>query len=303
MGRVACSGAETQRKAADGRNVTALSIRLILAVLLVVGGHGWAGAQGRASWQVVEISGNADVVVSGAQPVALSRSAGLAGGEQVRTGPDGRVVLRRGEDTLVVAPNSAIVLPATAEGAVTRVLQLLGSLIVRVEQRKDGAFEVRTPFLVAVVKGTFFSVSVDAAGSRVHVVEGRVEVTELANRATLSLGPGQAVGVILGRPFAIEPSAAPGRATPALDRVMRDIATGSAGLLMIEGAVTTATDVMSGGGVESIVAPPSPPAAAVLHGLGGNRTRTGAPPGASVPAVPSAASGTSPPGGGGQGQR
>ncbi|MBL8699057.1 MAG: FecR domain-containing protein [Alphaproteobacteria bacterium] len=278
MERVACSGVDAQRKAADGGCVASWAMRLAIAFCMLAGAIAPVAAQQRASWVVVESSGRAEILVSGAQPVSLRAGGALAGGEQVRTGSDGRVVLRRGGDTLIVAPDSAVALPADADGMFTRVLQLIGSLIVRVEARKDGAFEVRTPYLVAVVKGTLFAVSIDALGGSVHVAEGRVEVTDLAGSPPVLLGIGERVHVTAGQRPSLQPAPATVPSLPSLERVTRDVAAGSAGLLAIEGAAVDSGAVMSGGGgAETALTRPDPPAAAVLHGLGGNRARFGGP--------------------------
>lgn len=164
-----------------GRFFAALAVALLLAPTV-------AHAQERGAWRVVEINGTASVTRAGIAPVALTSSAELLGGEQIQTEASGRVVLRRGNDTVIIAPNSAIALPARDTGLVTRILQSFGTVMVNVEKRRDPNFEVRTPFLAAIVKGTTFTVSADSISSAVHVVEGVVRVAAGAQAENVTAG-------------------------------------------------------------------------------------------------------------------
>ncbi|HSR67523.1 MAG TPA: FecR domain-containing protein [Acidobacteriota bacterium] len=64
-----------------------------------------------------------------------------------------------------------------------------GSIIVQAAPRRKGHLYVRTNDCTVSVKGTIFSVSSGAKGTRVSVLEGRVEVEQGGKRA--SLEPGQ----------------------------------------------------------------------------------------------------------------
>jgi len=77
----------------------------------------------------------------------------------------------------LVAANSSFEIRATQSGFLTRIFQRFGTLMFQVDKRMVKHFQVDTPFLHAVVKGTTFTVSVDAGGAAVHVTEGLVEVT------------------------------------------------------------------------------------------------------------------------------
>ncbi len=76
------------------------------------------------------------------------------------------------------------------DGVRTKIVQAMGSLLFKVEKRANQHFEVETPYLAAVVKGTTFTVSVDGETSAVHVVEGAVEVTALATGQVGLVKPG-----------------------------------------------------------------------------------------------------------------
>jgi hypothetical protein len=60
-----------------------------------------------------------------------------------------------------------------------------------VEKRNVKHFEVETPYLAAVVKGTQFSVTVSATGTRVDVRRGQVEVSDFKSGQIAQVMPGQ----------------------------------------------------------------------------------------------------------------
>src|SRR4029450_10398803 len=103
----------------------------------------------------------------------------LKPGDTVRTGRTGRVLLKRGDEIILVAPNSVVGVPAQKkEGLSTTIMQQAGSILLDVEKRNVKHFEVETPYLAAVVKGTQFRVTVDAGKTTVEVVRGQVEVAD-----------------------------------------------------------------------------------------------------------------------------
>ena len=114
-----------------------------LAVLL----HGGSPASAEdALWQVGKSSGEVWLTATGAQTVSLSGAASLRPGDNIRTGRNGRVLLVRGEETILIAPNSAIGIPAQAkEGLSTTIMQQAGSIVLEVEKRNVQHFEVETP--------------------------------------------------------------------------------------------------------------------------------------------------------------
>ena len=75
-------------------------------------------------------------------------------------------------------------------------MQWFGEVIYEIGKGPPGHFEVDTPHLVAVVKGTKFSVTVDDSGSVVDVSEGVVHVTagqDKGNGADVTAGSNAAV--------------------------------------------------------------------------------------------------------------
>jgi hypothetical protein len=143
-------------------------------------------------WRVSKSSGEVWMTTSGAQQASLTQEEVLKPGDTVRTGRNGRVLLVRGEETILISPNSVIGLPSEQkDGLSTTILQQAGSILLEVEKRNVQHFEVETPYLAAVVKGTQFRVSVNAASSSVEVLRGQVQVADFKSGQIAQVMPGQ----------------------------------------------------------------------------------------------------------------
>src|SRR5579859_1234925 len=163
--------------------------RILVMALLVVGSHAMAAEGG--VWSVSKSSGEVWIIGTGAEPASLKQEDTLKPGDTVRTGRNGRVLLMRGEETILIAPNSVIGLPTQKkDGLSTTILQQAGSILLEVEKRNVKHFEVETPYLAAVVKGTHFSVTVNAASTRVEVLRGQVEVSDFKSGQIALVLPG-----------------------------------------------------------------------------------------------------------------
>jgi hypothetical protein len=144
------------------------------------------------TWSVKKSSGDVWMGGGDVQPVSLKPDEVLKPGDTIRTGRNGRVLLVRGEESILVAPNSVIGLPAEKkEGLATTIKQQAGSILLEVEKKNVKHFEVETPYLAAVVKGTQFRVTVNASGATVHVVRGQVEVADFKTGQIAQVMPGQ----------------------------------------------------------------------------------------------------------------
>jgi len=131
-----------------------------------------------AAWRVSKSSGNVWLMTTGAQHASLGARVQLKPGDSIRTGSNGRVLLERGKESILITPNSALTIPATqTDPASTTIIQQSGSIQLQVEKRNVRNFEVETPFLVAAVKGTEFTVTVNKLDASVQVSGGSVEVT------------------------------------------------------------------------------------------------------------------------------
>jgi len=175
--------------------------RIIFASLLVmgilqIGSAPNARAADGMPWRVSKSSGQVWTTTSGAQNVALTNDIELKPGDSIRTGPTGRVLLTRGEETILVSPNSAVALPAEQkDGLATTIIEQAGSILVHAEKRNVKHFQVETPYLAAVVKGTHFRVDVTKTGSQVAVLEGKVEVSDFKTGKIALVLPGQTANV------------------------------------------------------------------------------------------------------------
>ena len=154
------------------------------------------------AWLVSKSSGEVWMGTTAAQPASLHQQDVLKPGDTIRTGPNGRVLLMRGEETIMVSPNSVIGLPTEKkDGLSTTIIQQAGSILLDVEKRNVKHFEVKTPYLAAVVKGTQFRVSVNAGKTSVDVLRGQVEVADFKSGQVAQVMPGQAATVFAnGKP-------------------------------------------------------------------------------------------------------
>ena len=174
----------------------------ILAMALALGAASNARAAEAEAWSVSKSSGEVWLTTTGAQQVSLGQEEVLKPGDTIRTGRNGRVLLVRGAETILVAPNSVIGLPTEKkDGLSTTIVQQAGSILLEVEKRNVKHFEVETPYLAAVVKGTQFRVSVNAGSARIDVIRGQVEVADFRSGQIAQVMPGQvATAFAQGKP-------------------------------------------------------------------------------------------------------
>lgn len=164
----------------------------LLAAAFVLATASGAFAADDGTWTVGKSSGEVWLTSTGAQPVSLTQEGSLKAGDTVRTGRTGRVLLKRGEETILIAPNSVVGVPAEKkEGLSTTIVQQAGSILLEVEKRNVKHFEVETPYLAAVVKGTQFRVTVNAASTSVDVIRGQVEVADFRSGQIAQVMAGQ----------------------------------------------------------------------------------------------------------------
>jgi hypothetical protein len=149
-------------------------------------------------WRVSKSSGEVSLTTADGQQSALADGAVVKPGDNVRTGQTGRVLLTRGEESMLISPNSAMGIPLEKKSDLsTTIIQQAGSILLEVEKRNVKHFSVETPYLAAVVKGTQFRVTVNKDDSRVDVVRGQVEVSDFKSGKYALVQPGQAAEVSL----------------------------------------------------------------------------------------------------------
>jgi len=148
-------------------------------------------------WSVSKLSGDAFLTTSAGQQTTLSEGAVLNPGNHISTGQNGRVLLVRGQETILIASNSVIGIPTdVTQGMSTTIHQWAGSIRLAVEKRNEKHFEVITPYLAAVVRGTQFRVTVNKDDTSVEVLRGQVEVTDFKSGQYALVLPGQAAKVL-----------------------------------------------------------------------------------------------------------
>ena len=170
------------------RPIAAL-LTVLASVLLGVGSN----AHAQDLWRISKSSGEVSIMAEGFQPVALTAGMNLQPGSSIRTGQNGRVLLMRGNETVLISANSAISFPKNGKqnGMSTTILQQAGSILLEVEKRAINHFEVETPHLSAVVKGTRFHVTMSGNETRVGVFRGQVEVTDFMSGQHALVNSGQ----------------------------------------------------------------------------------------------------------------
>ncbi|WP_458761386.1 FecR domain-containing protein [Afipia sp. TerB] len=169
--------------------------RAVAAVALVATSSAFAGDGG--VWQVKKSSGEVWMGSSGVQQASVKADEMLKPGDTIRTGRNGRILLVRGEESILIAPNSVVGLPAEGkDGLATTITQQAGSILLEVEKKNVKHFEVETPYLAAVVKGTQFRVTVSSTGAKVDVVRGQVEVSDFRSGQIAQVMPGQHATVL-----------------------------------------------------------------------------------------------------------
>ncbi|MEQ1863200.1 MAG: FecR family protein [Micropepsaceae bacterium] len=129
------------------------------------------------NWRIVDTAGDVKAGGAGFMPIALSNNQTLPADAWIETTATGRAVLARGLESIVVGPNSRVQLPKDEVNGNTQILQTMGSALYQIGKQQKPHFQVDTPYLAAVVKGTTFTVTVEGETASVAVSEGLVEVS------------------------------------------------------------------------------------------------------------------------------
>ena len=225
---------------------------LCLAVLLVTTR---AASAEDVKWTVTEVAGAASVVAPMAASHAVKKGDTLAPGATLTTGADGKVVFGDGKTTVTVSANSRLTMPADSSDTMTRFAQDLGSVFFKVEKRPMQHFEVQTPLIAAVVKGTQFTVVAGAMEHVVDVTEGLVEVVAMTGGQKELVPAGKSARVRSDAPSKLKLAGDPkslgsGTITRAIGAEPIDYAMVTDGLVAATPAVTTLTRT-EGGSSES----------------------------------------------------
>jgi hypothetical protein len=154
-----------------------------------------AGRQDTA-WHIGKSSGEVWLTGVGVQQASLAGDTILKPADTIRTGASGQVLLVRGEESILISPNSVIGIPAEPKDELTTVIQQAGSILLELEKRTVRHFEVVTPYFTAgAVKGAQFRASVNNSDGNVDVLRGQVEVADFKTGRHALVLPGQAAKV------------------------------------------------------------------------------------------------------------
>lgn len=171
-----------------------ISVFAVVALVLGLMGLEPAHANGLGSWVVADISGDVAVRSGDTAWRRVSQGQQLVPGTTLKTGADGRATITRNGDSIKISPISVVDLPVGGSGAgAPGVVQSLGTLLYKIltREQKQAKFNVKTPYLAAVIKGTTFTVTVNDQGSALHVTEGIVQVTSPFTGESALINPGQ----------------------------------------------------------------------------------------------------------------
>ena len=180
------------------RKMKSILASLLLAslALLPLGPQTLADDSDNNVWRISNAFGSVWVVVDGVQHASLAQMKSLKPGDSIRTGQNGRALLVHGEEFILVSPNSSIeIAKEDGHGLSTKIIQRAGSIVIEVEKRNVKHFEVDTPLLAALVKGTRFRVTVAKNDAYVDVLRGQVEVSDFKTGQYALVNPGQSAKV------------------------------------------------------------------------------------------------------------
>ena len=140
-------------------------------------------------WTAVKLRGNVLQLVDG-EWGPLERGDVVPDSRVIRTMGGGRVTFVRGEETLDLGGNTQIQIHDRGGcRPFTTVKQYFGKVQVEAEVKQVQHFAVQTPYLVAVVKGTKFTVVSGKSDSQVSVERGAVSVADKDDGSHASCSP------------------------------------------------------------------------------------------------------------------
>ncbi|SDY11529.1 FecR domain-containing protein [Citreimonas salinaria] len=132
-----------------------------------------------SGWLVEKVGGDVFYAPDGRSWSALHPGIELPNASWIQTQRQGRVLLTRGEERILIRPDTLAAVATWNNGGVnTKVVQRTGAVALDVEVRTRKHVTVKTPHLAAVVKGTAFEVTVGGMESSVRVDRGAVDVSD-----------------------------------------------------------------------------------------------------------------------------
>jgi len=258
---------------------------------------------------VVVVSSHGSVnITQGGNVVRVSDSGQLTLPAQIKTGADGAIDLKDNESQIHIGPNSTVALPdAGPSGSlVDHYLQSTGSALYNIQARHGRPMSVETPYLVSVVKGTVFTISVEDGAARVTLMEGSLDVSAPGVSQHVLLKPNQSIrhsagesslivipvvagpATIKGRSAELETSGGEEARGTQMAMVTRDLAEVGA-TVMTQRALTAAAAAAAARSVPAAGAGGSPPP---LNGSAGAASGSSSSAGSTTSATGSSGAGT-----------
>lgn len=177
---------------------------LFLTVLMLGLGFATSAKAGAdEAWRIVQSAGDVRVTNGNDAGKAIDPRTDLPEGTIVTTGKSGRAVVRRGQEQVIIEPLTRLAFTRATPGA-TSILQSAGSALYRIGKKKTPHFQVDTPYLAALVKGTAFTVNVNRTRADVLVSEGAVEVSSREGSAVSLVKTGMSAAVSATEPRTID---------------------------------------------------------------------------------------------------
>jgi len=187
-------------------------------------------------WVAVKLRGNVLAQQDG-QWVHLVRGDVVADSRTIRTMADGVVEFTRDGETIDVLGNTQLQIHDRSGQRFTTVEEVAGEVAITANVENVKHFAVDTPFMVAVVKGTKFTVTSDSAGTQVDVTRGKVGVEDLVDHTFVDVLVGQHASGGDGHPLTVTGTGVLQPITNAKGKVVSVVAA--------SGAVVTDTSSMS----------------------------------------------------------
>jgi hypothetical protein len=168
-------------------------LALFVALACMPGGTALGASPPATSTQVTVVAVQGEVSASGQNGHHALHKGDVVGlPATLDTGPDGSLELAQGKTTVSAAPNTELTIaaPLVAGEAIDRIVQSHGNAFYSVAKRQVRKLHVETAYLVAVIKGTQFSVVAQDDSSTISLFEGRLEVraTDFSDVVDLEAG-------------------------------------------------------------------------------------------------------------------
>src|SRR5688572_27624805 len=167
----------------------------LLCLVVAASSHAASDAAGTAPDSritVTDVAGDVAVTMAGNAEAVSPKSIVLLPARIV-TGHDGTLGLTQAGTRISVSNDTDVEIPAEAVDGnlVARLVQHSGNVFYDVAPRDVGKLRVETPFLVAVIKGTQFNVSVQEDGTTISLFEGHLEIRTPDDSDVVELNAGE----------------------------------------------------------------------------------------------------------------